>query len=52
MDEDYTPRNREKSKQAKYGLFWCRSCDMQLVSDGVKCPYCGTKNNPKKIRYD
>jgi hypothetical protein len=20
--------------------------------DGVKCPVCGTKNNPKKIRYD
>ena len=52
MDEDYTPRNREKSKQAKYGFFWCNSCDRQLVRDGVKCPVCGTKNNPKKIRYE
>jgi hypothetical protein len=51
-DEEYTPRNREKSKQAKYGWFWCNSCDRQLVRDGVKCPVCGTKNNPKKIRYD
>jgi rubrerythrin len=51
-DEEYTPRNREKSKQAKYGWFWCNSCDRQLVRDGVKCPVCGTKNNPKKIRYE
>jgi rubrerythrin len=51
-DEEYTPRNREKSKQAKYGFFWCNFCDRQLVRDGVKCPVCGTKNNPKKIRYD
>lgn len=34
------------------GFFWCNSCDRQLVRDGVKCPVCGTKNNPKKIRYD
>jgi len=51
-DEEYIPKNREKAKQAKYGWFWCGVCDRQLVSDGVKCPVCGTKNNPKKIRYD
>ena len=32
-DEEYAPRNREKSKQAKYGWFWCNSCDRQLVLD-------------------
>ena len=52
FEEEYKLRNREKSKQAKYGLFWCRSCDSQLVSDGVKCPVCGKINNPNKIRYE
>ena len=51
-NEEYEPRNREKAKQAKYGLFWCRSCDRQLVADGRKCPVCGRVNNPSKIRYD
>lgn len=50
-EEEYNPRNREKSKQAKYGLFWCRGCDTQLVCDGEKCSVCGLKNNPSKIRY-
>ena len=51
-DEEYIPKNREKAKQAKYGWFWCGVCDRQLVSDGVKCPVCGTKGNYKKIKYD
>ena len=51
-DDEYHPRNREKAKQAKYGWFWCNGCDRQLVRDGVKCPVCGVKNNPKKIRYE
>ena len=51
-EEEYQPKNREKSKQAKYGWFWCRSCDAQLVSDGRKCLNCGKINNPKKIRYE
>jgi len=51
-DEDYQPRNREKAKQAKYGMVWCGYCDRDMVGDTGKCPYCGKRNNPKKIRYD
>lgn len=51
-DGNYTPRNREKAKQAKYGWSWCWVCDRQIVSDGIKCPVCGHKHKPKKIRYD
>ena len=33
MDEDYTPRNREKAKQAKYGWSWCGVCDRQTAME-------------------
>ena len=52
MDEDYTPRHRENSKQAKYGMVWCAYCDRDMVGDTGKCPVCGKRNDPKKIRYD
>lgn len=51
MDEEYTPRNREKAKQAKRTKFWCW-CDLSLVSESKKCPICGQRRNRKKIRYD
>ena len=51
-DEEYTPRNREKAKSAKYGMTWCGYCDMDMVGDIGKCPQCGKIKNRKKIRYD
>jgi len=51
-EEEYQPRNREKSKQAKYGMIWCAYCDRDMVGDIGKCSYCGRFNNRKKIRYE
>ena len=51
-DEEYQPRNREKSKQAKYGWFWCDACDYYYGGELGKCPVCGNKMNDKKIKYD
>jgi predicted RNA-binding protein with PUA domain len=48
--EDYTPKNREKSRTAKKAWFWCGSCDCQLVSQSEKCLNCGKRENRKKIR--
>lgn len=51
-EDEYQPRNREKSKQAKYGVVWCAYCDRDMVGDIGKCSYCGRYNNRKKIRYE
>lgn len=29
---------------------WCESCDMALVSEGMKCPKCGNVQPSKKRR--
>jgi hypothetical protein len=47
---EYTPTNREKSKTANRGFFWCGGCDRQIVSETGKCPVCGNRKYPKKIR--
>lgn len=40
-NEDYPKTNREKKLQPKQGVYWCNSCDRQLVVVGAKCKTCG-----------
>jgi hypothetical protein len=51
-EEDYQPRNREKARKATYGMFWCGVCDYDFVGETDKCSVCGTKGNPRKMKYD
>lgn len=37
--ECYKKTNREKSMQAKKGMFWC-FCDMARIGKYGKCPMC------------
>lgn len=42
--------NRDKTRQAKLGKFWCMSCDRAYIKKGQKCPVCGNiqqKRNKK-----
>ena len=51
-EEDYQPRNREKSRTATYGKFWCDTCDYYFGGQLGRCPSCGAKGNERKIKYD
>lgn len=51
-ETDYQPRNRHKARTATYGKFWCNVCDLSLIGEIDKCPVCGAKGNPTKIKYD
>ena len=44
--------NREKSIKAKYGKFWCGSCDANIVSQVGKCSVCGKRENRKKRIFE
>ncbi len=46
---DWIPRNRDKAKATKRGLFWCR-CDSNIVAKTGKCEFCGWRANRKKIK--
>jgi hypothetical protein len=46
---EYVKTNREKSKTAKTGKFWCGGCDGNHVSQNNKCGVCGTRENRKKL---
>ena len=48
--DDIVLTNRQKSRRAKIGLFWCCKCDSSLVGQGEKCKKCGYCDNPKKRR--
>lgn len=45
---EYQPTNRDKSRNAKLGKFWCISCDAQLIGKEKKCPVCGKYSNRQK----
>ena len=51
-EEFYKDRNRHEGKQATYGRFWCDTCDYFYGGEIGKCPECGNKMNPKRIRSD
>jgi rubrerythrin len=51
-DDVYQPRNRHKTRNAKYGKFWCNTCDLSLIGETDKCPVCKSRGNPRKIKYD
>jgi rubrerythrin len=52
-DEEYQLTNRQRSKSASYGRFWCNKCDYYYYGGEIgKCPECGNKMNDKKIKYD
>lgn len=50
-EHEYVLRNREKARQAKYGLTWCGTCDREMVGDLGKCPNCGKYHKRSKIWY-
>jgi hypothetical protein len=41
-------KNRDISRTAKSGKFWCFGCDANLVPDGVVCSVCGRKPQKNK----
>ena len=52
MSNLFKKRNRFQNNKAKYGKFWCGKCDMELISDGIKCSNCGyVRNKHRKIRH-
>lgn len=42
--------NRQKSRTAKLGLFWCYKCDRNKVGQVGKCSVCGHRENRKKTK--
>lgn len=47
---DY-PTNRQQAQKAVKGKrWWCFGCDRYLVGKWGKCPVCGWKEYPKKVR--
>lgn len=42
--------NRQKRLAPKRVKFWCWGCDAQIVTNWKKCPVCGTRNHPRKLR--
>ena len=47
-EDDYTPTNRQKSRQATKSKYWCNCCDAALVGDWGKCPVCGSMRKGKE----
>ena len=41
--------NRSESQKTNNRGHWC-SCDMCFVHSGQRCPVCGVRNNPKKLK--
>lgn len=50
--DEYIPRNREKARSARYGQWWCWTCDRDVVGDIGKCSYCGRKHELGRVKYD
>ncbi len=50
MDAVYRPTNREKARTAVKGHRDVCGCDRAEVGQWGKCPVCGYRNNPRKIR--
>lgn len=48
--QEFPLTNRQKSRTAKRGLFWCSGCDGNLVGQTGKCKVCGYRENRKKTR--
>jgi hypothetical protein len=48
--QEFPLTNRQKSRTAKRGLFWCSGCDGNLVGQTGKCKACGYRENRKKTR--
>lgn len=44
--------NREKTLSVRKNLYWCISCDCQLVGDYGKCPNCGYRNKRKRFKKE
>jgi hypothetical protein len=41
-------KNRDISRTAKSGRFWCFGCDRNLVAEGDTCSVCGFKHKKQK----
>jgi len=41
--------NRSESQKTNNRGHWCQ-CDMCFVHSGQRCPVCGVRNNPKKLK--
>jgi len=48
IPNDYVPTNREKSRRAKLGKWWCKGCDRSIIGETGRCPSCGVYANRKK----
>jgi hypothetical protein len=51
-DYEYKKSNREKRMTPKSWLFWCDSCDAQLVGSGSKCDNCGVINGSNVLKKE
>jgi hypothetical protein len=48
----WQPTNREKRLAPRHtgqGV-WCFGCDARLVRPGEKCPYCGKRLLPRRLK--
>lgn len=45
---EYVHTNRQKSKRAKPGLFWCFRCDRSIVGDSQRCRICRWRKEPRR----
>lgn len=44
---EYQKTNREKSRRARLGYYYCHGCDKAMVAIGGKCHLCGHRRNKK-----
>ena len=51
-NEDYKKSNRETRMTPKRGLFYCGTCDRDMVSNGCICETCGHREGVKRLKKD
>lgn len=51
-NEDYKKSNREQRMEPKRGLFYCSSCDRDMVSNGSRCGTCGHREGVKRLKKE
>jgi len=48
----YRRSNREKSLQPRHSKHWCPSCDGAIIGAGSKCPRCGKRISPRRLKKE
>lgn len=48
----YHKYNRDKKLKPKFGLFYCYTCDRDVVARSGKCRTCGSRQPNKSIKKE